>query len=149
MSDALRASILDYLRAHTSMVFSSSVAGQQVVTTTCYVPDEELNVYGFVFKGSEKFQAIEAGAPVALAIDDGFRIPMQGVELYGRGELLEAEADTAKAQSLLQDTFPKLANVWGHPAIVLVRIRPERIVFIDWTQRVGHSETLELSAGPA
>lgn len=146
MSDDLRDRVLAYLREHTSMVFTSSVHGAQVASTTCYVADDDLTVYGFVFRGSEKYQAIDADSPVALIVDDGFRIPMRGVELYGRAEFVEDEADARRAQELLQATFPKLANVWGHPAVALIRVRPERIVFIDWTEKLGHSETLELAA---
>lgn len=144
MSEALHDKILAYLKSHQSMVFAATADGEQIGSTTCYVADDDLTIYGFVFKGSDKFQAVEASAPITLAIDEGFTIPMHGIEFHGRGEFIDGDADTQRAQELLQNTFPKLANVWGHPAVVLIRIRPERITLIDWTVRLGHSDTLTL-----
>lgn len=149
MSDALHDRIQTYLQAHRSMVFAATADGEQIGATTCYVADDDLVVYGFVFQGSDKFRAIEAGAPIALVIDEGFTIPMRGLEYHGRGEFIDGEADAAAARDLLQGTFPKLANVWGHPAVVLTRIRPDRITLIDWTEKLGHSETLTFESTAA
>ena len=148
MSTDLHARVQAFLAAHKSMVFASAADGQQFASSTCYVADDDLNIYGFVFKGSDKFQAIEAGTLLALVIDDGFTVPMHGLEYHGRGEFV-SDADAEHAKALLESTFPKLANVWAHPAVVLVRVRPERITLIDWTVRLGHSETLDLADATA
>lgn len=145
MSEDLHARIRAYLGDHRSMVFAAAVDGQQVASTTCYVADDDLTVYGFVFKGSDKHRAVSAGVPIALVVDEGFTIPMHGAEVYGRAEFVEGEAEVLRVQALLAGTFPKLQNVWGHPAVQLIRVRPERITLIDWTVRLGHSETLTLT----
>ncbi len=149
MSEALQDRILTYLKEHRSMVFTTTADQAMVASTTCYVADDDLTIYGFVFKGSDKYQAVAAGAPIAVVIDEGFTIPMHGVEYQGHAEFIDGEADTTFAQELLAGTFPKLNNVWGHPAVVLIRIRPERITLIDWTEKLGHSETLTLESTAA
>ncbi len=127
-----------YLSTHSSMVLSYEFAGEVRAATTCYALAEPLTVYFFVFRGSEKHRAILARPQVSMVVDDGFQIPMHGVELLGNVSIAGDE-EVPLGQQLLTRRFPQLASAWGDNRLLIAKLEPDRIRVIDWTQGLGQS----------
>ncbi len=136
----LQSTLETYLADHKSMVISGPLPdGTPYAATTCYTKGDGMTLHFFVFKGSEKHQLVTGGKPFTLVIDDGFQIPFQGLELRGTAQVLEGDA-AKPAQESLATTFPKLNNVWGHPAVLVCAFTPQRALWHDWNIKVGHTE---------
>jgi uncharacterized protein YhbP (UPF0306 family) len=127
-----------YLGLHRSMVLSYEFEGEVRAATTCYALADRLTVFFFVFRDSEKHRAIVARAQISVVVDDGFQIPMHGVELLGNASIVAGE-EAEVGQHLLTQRFPQLADVWNDNRLLIAKVAPERIRVIDWTQGFGHS----------
>jgi uncharacterized protein YhbP (UPF0306 family) len=133
-----------YLQEHRSMVLSYQCEGEVRAATICYALAEPLMVYFFVFRGSEKHRAILERPQVSAVVDDGFQIPMHGVELLGRARVVSGE-EALLGQRLLSERFPQLQSVWGDERLLIAKVEPERIRVIDWTQGFGHSRHADVT----
>ncbi len=140
MSDDIR----DYLRQRHSMVLATQLEGEVRAATTCYALGDDLQLYFFVFRDSVKHRGILQSTQVAAAIDDGFMVPMRGVEVIGTAEVVSG-AERRRGQELLAQRFPDLEGVWDDPRILIVRVTPDRVRFTDWAHGVGHSQETTLT----
>jgi len=120
------------------MVLSYLCDGEVRAATTCYALADHLVAYFFVFRDSEKHRAIRIQPQVSAVVDDGFMIPMHGVELLGRAMIASGE-DVRVGQQLLGRRFPQLAEALNDERVLIAKLEPERIRVIDWTQGFGHS----------
>jgi len=127
-----------YLRQRHSMVLATRLEGEVRAATTCFALDKDLRLYFFVFHDSVKHRGILQNPQVAAAIDDGFMVPMRGVEMIGTAEIVNG-AERRRGQALLAQRFPDLESVWDDPRILIVRVTPDRVRFTDWAHGVGHS----------
>jgi uncharacterized protein YhbP (UPF0306 family) len=127
-----------YLSTHRSMVLSYEFDGEVHAATTCYALAPDLTVYFFVFRDSEKHRAIIARPQVSVVVDDGFQIPMHGVELLGSAAIVHGDEAEA-GQRLLSSRFPQLDGAWGDNRLLIAKVVPDRVRVIDWTQGLGHS----------
>ena len=127
-----------YLSTHRSMVMSYEFDGEVRAATTCYALAPNLVVYFFVFRDSEKHRAITARPQVSVVVDDGFQIPMHGVELLGGASIVD-EDEAEIGQRLLSSHFPQLEAAWSDNRLLIAKVVPERVRVIDWTQGLGHS----------
>ncbi|HUI26166.1 MAG TPA: pyridoxamine 5'-phosphate oxidase family protein [Candidatus Kryptonia bacterium] len=127
-----------YLKEHRSMVLSYACDGEVHAATSCYALADHLVVYFFVFRDSEKHRAIRARPQVSVVVDDGFTIPMHGIELLGRASVVSGD-EARTGQQLLSRRFPQLAEAWNDDRVLIAKVEPERIRVIDWTQGFGHS----------
>lgn len=127
-----------YIRERRSMVMALQLEGEVRASSACYAVGEDMNLYSIVFAGSVKHRGILEHPQVSLVIDDGFRIPMRGVEILGHAEILTGEA-REYGEALLAERFPALECVREDPRILIVRVRPERVRYTDWTYAIGRS----------
>jgi general stress protein 26 len=127
-----------YIREHQSMVVATMLDGEVRASTACFAVGESMRLYFLVFAGTVKHRGVTQRSQVSLVIDDGFRIPMRGVEIIGSAEVVTG-AERRYGESLLAERFPDLQSVWNDPRILIVRVTPERIRFTDWTYAVGQS----------
>lgn len=137
--------IKDYLRQRYSMVLATRLEGEVRAATTCFAIGDNLTLYFFVFRDSVKYRGLLEHPQVALTIDDGFMIPMRGVEIIGTAEVVSG-AERRRGQALLTARFPDLESVWDDPRILIVRVTPDRVRFTDWTHGVGHSRETTVTA---
>jgi uncharacterized protein YhbP (UPF0306 family) len=126
-----------YLAQHRSMVLSYLCDGEVRAATTCYALADHLVVYFFLFRDSEKHRAIGAQPQVSVVVDDGFTVPMHGVELLGRAAVVSGD-EAQIGQQLLTQHFPQLADAWHDERLLIAKVEPERVRVIDWTQGFGH-----------
>lgn len=128
----------EYVRQHQSMVLATYLDGEVRAATACYAVGEQMAIYFFMFRNSLKHQGIAQSAQVSLVIDEGFTIPMRGVEIVGTAKVVTG-GERRHGQDLLTNRFPNLKDVWDDPRILIVRVEPDRVRYTDWRQGVGHS----------
>jgi len=127
-----------YIRDHQSMVLATSLEGEVRASTACFALGDGMRIYSLIFAGTVKHRGVAHSPQVSLVIDDGFRVPMRGVEIIGRAEVVTG-AEREYGEQLLTQRFPNLQAVWTDPRILIIRITPERIRYTDWTYAVGQS----------
>ena len=138
----------EYIRGHHSMVLATMLDGEVRASTACFAVGDRLRLYFLVFAGTVKHRGLTQHPQVSLVIDDGFRIPMRGVEIIGRAVVVSG-AERRFGEKLLADRFPDLKAVWNDPRIVIVRVTPERIRYTDWTYAIGQSRETVIPPDPA
>ena len=133
-----------YLREHHSMVLATRLDGEVRASTACFALGEDRMIYVLVFRDSVKHRGVLQHPQVSLVVDDGFKIPMRGVEIIGTAEVVDG-AERRRGQELLTQCFPDLQSVWDDPRILIVRVTPDRIRYTDWTHAVGRSREAVLT----
>src|SRR5437868_12936851 len=101
--------VKDYLRQRHSMVLATRLQGEVRASTTCFALGDKMTLYFFVFRESMKHRGILENPQVAVAIDDGFMIPMRGVEMIGTAEVVSG-TEQRHGQELLTRRFPDLES---------------------------------------
>lgn len=136
--------ILDLLGRHDNLTLATvRPDGYPQATTVGYVNDG-LTVYIGVGTQSQKAANIARCDKVSLAIDrdepDWNRI--QGLSMGGRARLVVDPQEIAHIGALMMAKFPQLAKM--PPAdmgdFAFIRIMPEVISVLDYTQGFGHTE---------
>ena len=140
----MRDEVEAYLSTHRSMVLSYLYDGEVRAATTCYALADNLVVYFFVFRDSEKHRAIVVRPQVSVVVDDGFQIPMHGVELIGNASVVKGDR-VRLGRQLLSQRFPQLDDAWGDERLLIARMEPERVLVIDWTRGIGQSRDASLT----
>jgi general stress protein 26 len=138
----------EYLRQRRSMVLATQLEGEVRASTTCFAVGERMNIYFFVFRDSVKHRGIVERPQVSLVIDDGFMVPMRGVEILGTAQVVTG-SEQHRGQELLTKRFPELESVWDDPRILIVHVTPDRVRYTDWSHGVGHSREASLTRSPA
>jgi general stress protein 26 len=115
-----------YVREHQSMVLATLLDGEVRASSACFAVGDGMRLYFLVFAGTIKHRGVTQNGQVSLVIDDGFRIPMRGVEIIGHAEVVTG-TERHYGESLLAERFPDLQRIWDDPRIVIVRVTPERI----------------------
>ncbi len=133
-----------YLRERRSMVLATYLDGEVRASSLCFAVGDEMMIYSFVFQNSVKHRGISQNPQVAVVVDDGFCVPMRGVEIIGTATIVEG-AERRHAQELLTKRFPELAGVWEDPRILTVRVTADRVRFTDWTHGVGHAREASIT----
>jgi uncharacterized protein YhbP (UPF0306 family) len=133
-----------YLRQRSSMVMATRVNGEVRAATGCFALGERLELYFFVFRDSVRHRGILENPQVALVIDDGFTVPMRGIEIIGSAALVTG-AERQRGQMLLRKRFPELEDAWEDPRILIVRVTPDRIRLTDWTHGIGQSHETDVT----
>jgi general stress protein 26 len=132
-----------YVRQRSSMVIATRLAGEVRAATVCFALGERLQIYFFVFRDSVKHRGILENPQVALVIDDGFTVPMRGIEIIGTATVVTG-AERQRGQTLLRERFPELEEAWEDPRILIVRVTPDRVRFTDWTHGIGQSREADV-----
>jgi len=128
----------EYIRHHHSMVLACIVDGEARASTAGFALGPNMQIYFLVFRDSLKHRGVTENRQVSLVVDDGFRIPMRGVEIIGRAEEVHG-AERQQGQQLLTERFPDLKTVWDDPRILIVRVTADRVRYTDWVHGVGQS----------
>jgi general stress protein 26 len=136
----------EYLRQRRSMVLATQLEGEVRASTTCFALGEHMHIYFFVFRDSIKHRGIVERPQVSLVIDDGFMVPMRGVEILGSAKVVSGP-EQHRGQALLTKSFPELESVWDDPRILIVRVTPDRVRYTDWSHGVGHSREAHITGG--
>jgi uncharacterized protein YhbP (UPF0306 family) len=136
-----------YLKQRKSMVLATQVDGEVRGSTTCFALDEQMNIYFFAFHESVKHRGVVQSPQVSLVVDDGFTIPMRGVEILGTAEVISGP-ERRRGVQLLTARFPDLKGVWDDPRILVIQVIPDRVRYTDWRHGLGHSREAAMPQRP-
>lgn len=125
------------------MVLATHLDGEVRASTACFALGGSMTIYFVVFRDTVKHRGITQSPQVSVVIDDGFKIPMRGVEIIGTAEVVSG-AERQRGQELLTNRFPDLRSVWDDPRILIVRVTPDRVRYTDWSHGVGESREASL-----
>jgi general stress protein 26 len=150
LSPETRNLALRILGGHRLMTLATNRAdGWPQATTVAYV-NEELVIYCFVSRMSQKFMNIERDRRVSLSIAGDFTAPenIQGLSLAALAEVVEDKSDYLRISRLFSEKSPEYGS-WPNPnpsLAPLLRLVPVVISVIDYTKTFGHSELVTLTA---
>lgn len=150
MKTALHDFIVGFLNRHRILTLATSRRDGWPQTTTVVYINEELILYCFVSRLSQKYANIRRDSRVSVAIAGDFESPsnIEGLSLAARAEFVYDRAEYDRIGTLLLKRTPEFIS-WGrlNPAFSpLVRMTPQIISVIDYSKRFGHSELVKVSA---
>jgi len=138
--------ILGLLAEHDSLTLATLRRdGYPQATTVGYVNDG-LTLYVGVGADSQKAANIARDPRISLTVDRDYEDwgRIQGLSMGGRAELVADDAEIRTALGLMEDKFPQIRELLGPDPdlseMVLLRITPEVISVLDYTQGFGHTE---------
>ena len=123
--------------------------GWPQATTVAYVNDE-LIVYCFVSRMSQKFINVRRDNRVSVSIAGDFRTPesIEGLSFAALAEIVEDKSEYLRISQLFKTRCPEYGS-WPNPnpsLAPLLRLVPVVMSIIDYSRTFGHSELVTLSA---
>jgi hypothetical protein len=155
MSDDLKRQILDYLQTHNTMTLATCAADVPWAATVFYASDG-LTLYFFSVPQSRHCQNLAANPRVAVTIQEDYKDwrQIKGIQLEGKGLLVDSVIEKAKAMAVYARKYPEVIRLFTTPgngvfyqAFLRVKfycIEAEKIFYIDNEQGFGKRRELEL-----
>jgi nitroimidazol reductase NimA-like FMN-containing flavoprotein (pyridoxamine 5'-phosphate oxidase superfamily) len=113
--------------------------------TTVSFAHEDMLLYAGIGLRSQKAENIRRNARVSLTINLPYKDwrEIRGVSMSAIAELLDDPEEARRAAACLERRFPAVSE-WGGPDmgldVAFVRIRPQMVSVIDYSQGFGHTE---------
>ena len=150
MKTGLREFILDFLDRHGILTLATNRQdGWPQATTVSYVNDG-LVLYAFISRLSQKYQNIQRDPRSSIAIAGEFRDASQirGLSMAVRADFVLDRRDFDHVLDMFLKRHPELkAFAHPNPAMApLIRMVPEWISVIDYSDTFGHTELTRVSA---
>lgn len=162
MTDNLRARILAFLAAHTTLTLATrGPDGAPQAAALFYAHDADLSLYFLSAPDTRHARALAADPRVAATIQDDGQAwqEIQGLQIEGTAAPVEGAAALARAAALYAARFDFLAGLLqgsGEGPLTLVGplarsrfyvLRPRWLRLIDNRVRFGHKEELVVDEG--
>jgi uncharacterized protein YhbP (UPF0306 family) len=156
MSDDLKQQVRDYLHAHNTMTLATC-AGEVPWAATVFYASEEWKLYFFSAPQSRHCQNLAANSRVAVTIQEDYKDwrRIKGIQLEGKGLLVDSVLDKPKAMAVYARKYPEVIKLFTTPgsgvfyqAFLKVKfycVVPERIFYIDNEQGFGKRQELDLT----
>ena len=148
--EALQEATIRVLDSHRLMTIATNRSdGWPQATTVAYVNDG-LTLYCFVSRLSHKYLNIQRDPRVSVAIAGEFKSPegITGLSFAAKAVPVEDRVEYDRVSALLIARFPEYSQ-WPspHPALApVLRIKPEIVSLVDYSQGFGHSDLFTVSA---
>ncbi|MBC7804282.1 MAG: pyridoxamine 5'-phosphate oxidase family protein [Candidatus Parcubacteria bacterium] len=158
MIEALRARVRAMLEAHSTATLATAGAEGPWAAAVFYASDEPLNLYFVTDTGTRHGRDLQAGGPVAAAINSDVADwhEIRGLQLEGRASML-SEAGRAAAMEIYLAKFSGVRRLLDAPRddsekligerldkVPLWRLAPSRIRLLDNRKRFGWKQELVL-----
>jgi uncharacterized protein YhbP (UPF0306 family) len=156
MSDDLKQKILDYLHTHNTMTLATC-ANEAPWAATVFYASEEWRLYFFSVPQSRHCQNLAANCRVAVTIQEDYKDwrQIKGIQLEGKGLLVDSVIDKAKAMAVYARKYPEIIKLFTTPGsgvfyqaflkVKFYRVAPEKMFYINNEQGFGKRQELELS----
>lgn len=124
--------------------------GYPQATTISYAHDG-LTLYAAIGKESQKARNIGANDKVSLTINLPYHDwrEIKGLSMAARAHLLTDGDELRRAEACLRQRFPQISQ-WADSEIaahiVMLKIVPQVISVLDYSQEFGHTELIEADA---
>jgi general stress protein 26 len=142
--------IMRILDRHRIMTIATNRSdGWPQATTVSYV-HQDLILYCYVARLSQKYANIQCDSRVSIAIAGNFSDPLeiQGLSMAAKAGFIQDKNEFDRIGELFLKRFPEYA-AWGRPSPALsqmLRITPETISVLDYSKGFGHSDLVTVSA---
>lgn len=145
MSQAVKEAAVQYLETHRTLHLGTvSSEGQPMVATVSHV-SEGLTVYFMADSRTRKVANISRERRVAFSVTEeyGDWMEIRGVQAQGTASRVTDEAEAARVRRIYAAKFPQVADLPVEADMVLFRITPTLVHFIDNTVSFGHRDIIE------
>lgn len=149
MKPELHDFIVDFLDRHKILTIATNRPdGWPQATTVSYVNDG-LVLFAFIARVGQKYRNIQHDSRLSIAIAGEFTHTnqIQGVSMAARAEFVTDRRDFDHVWETFLKRHPEFDAI-GHPNAAmapLIRIVPEWISVVDYTNVLGHSELTKVS----
>lgn len=150
MNAEQRAAILELMASQNTCTLATVRSDGYPQATTVAYANEGLEIYLACDRDAQKLRNIRHCPKVSLTIDQDYVDwrQIRGLSLGGKADILGQRHEREHAFDLLSHKFPEM-NALGKAedllyAMAFLRITPEVISLLDYTQGFGHTELVRL-----
>jgi uncharacterized protein YhbP (UPF0306 family) len=156
MPDSLKNQVIHYLQTHNTMTLATC-ANEVPWAATVFYASEEWKLYFFSVPQSRHCQNLSFNPRVAVTIQEDYKDwrRIKGIQLEGKGLLLDTTLDKTKAMTVYARKYPEVIKLFTTPgsgvfyrAFLKVKfycVVPEKMYFIDNEQGFGKRQELDLT----
>ena len=146
MSAELKENVIAFLASQEHLALATvSAEGEPVAHTISYVSDGA-NIYFMTDKKTRKAVNIGANRKVSCALYDT-SAPMsslQALQLVGEAAPVTDQEELGTQMGAYLAKFPFLKDMPPNPDMMMFKLTPRSVRFLDNNKGFGHTETLEL-----
>ncbi|MGI5992841.1 MAG: pyridoxamine 5'-phosphate oxidase family protein [Methanosarcina sp.] len=138
--------IQEYLSNHYYLNLATvSPQGRPMAHTMAYV-SEGVVVYMTTNKNTRKVQNIKQNPYVAYTVDedDPDWFDMQALQIEGKASIIMDENELREIGEILVAKFPIAADMPPDPDIIMIKIEPEVIYYLDYNVEFRYREQVNL-----
>ncbi|MDD2613806.1 MAG: pyridoxamine 5'-phosphate oxidase family protein [Methanosarcina sp.] len=138
--------IHEYLSNHYYLNLATvSPQGRPMAHTMAYV-SEGVVVYMTTNKNTRKVQNIKQNPYVAYTVDedDPDWFDMQALQIEGKASIIMDENELREIGEILVAKFPIAADMPPDPDIIMIKIEPEVIYYLDYNVEFRYREQVNL-----
>jgi general stress protein 26 len=142
----LKNKVNKYLADHYYLNLATvSPQGNPMAHTLAYVSEEAI-VYVATRKNTRKVQNIMHNPHVAYTVDedDPDWFDMKALQVEGRASIINDEKELREIGEIMVAKFPIVADMPPDPEIILIKIEPEVIYYLDYSVEFGYRKEINL-----
>ena len=146
MTKDLKDKINEYLANHYYLNLATvSPEGKPMAHTMAYV-SEDFVVYLATRKDTRKVQNIMHNPNVAYTVDedDPDWFDMQAIQVEGKASIITDEKELREVGEIMVAKFPVVADMPPDPEIIMIKIEPETVYYLDYSIEFGHRDRIEI-----
>ena len=148
MSEEIKKKVIAFMSDHNICTFATIREDGFPQANTVTYANDGINIFFVTARASQKVKNIKFSNKVSLTIDEYYpdwskMNKIKGISMGGNAEVLTNKEEIDKAMGLLLKKFPFYANF---PAMdmVVVRVIPKIIHFLDYAVAFGHQDVLKV-----
>jgi nitroimidazol reductase NimA-like FMN-containing flavoprotein (pyridoxamine 5'-phosphate oxidase superfamily) len=138
--------IKDYLANHEHLNLGTvTKEGKPMVHTLAYA-SEGATVYFMTHRESRKTKNMSNNPAVAYTVDqDDYEnwTKIRGVQAMGKAKRVDEKEESERAMGMLKTKFPQMANLPPNPNMVVFKVEPTEIYYLDNSVSFGHRDQVK------
>ncbi|MGA9187466.1 MAG: pyridoxamine 5'-phosphate oxidase family protein [Methanosarcina sp.] len=146
MAEELKDKIYEYLSSHYYLNLATvSPQGRPMAHTMAYVSENAV-IYLATNKNTRKVQNIMHNPYVAYTVDEDNPdwFDMQALQVEGKASIITGENELREVGEIMAAKFPIAADMPPDPDIIMIKIEPEVIYYLDYSVKFGQREQVNL-----
>jgi len=146
MAEELKDKIYEYLSSHYYLNLATvSPQDRPMAHTMAYVSENAVT-YLATNKNTRKVQNIMHNPYVAYTVDEDNPdwFDMQALQVEGKASIITGENELREVGEIMAAKFPVVADMPPDPDIIMIKIEPEVIYYLDYSVKFGHREQVNL-----
>ena len=146
MAEELKDKIYEYLSSHYYLNLATvSPQGRPMAHTMAYVSENAVT-YLATNKNTRKVQNIMHNPYVAYTVDEDNPdwFDMQALQVEGKASIITGENELREVGEIMAAKFPVAADMPPDPDIIMIKIEPEVIYYLDYSVKFGQREQVNL-----